>query len=72
MNWRCWFGHADGAPFSAEAGTLNVRCVECGRVSGGAAIPAAAPRLTQAGDPHRHVIRKIRLQVSKWKGRWAA
>lgn len=56
MNWRCLFGHSDGAPFSAEEGALNVRCSECGTVSPGAAIPAAAPRVTQPGDPRRHVL----------------
>lgn len=47
-------GHADGAPFSADNGTLNVKCFECGRVSPGAVLPSTAPVVTQPGDSRRH------------------
>lgn len=56
-NWRCLFGHANGAPFSYEPGTWNVKCTECGHVSLGVSIPGTVA----TGTKHQPDDRRYRL-----------
>ena len=68
MNWRCCFiGHVDGAPFTEE-GRLTVRCMDCGRVSPGAAPSDTRPELRYEGDPRRHQLTLRHLvRLHQWK-----
>jgi len=70
VTWRCLFDHADGAPYLSD-GLLRVRCADCGRESGGLML-SPAYRETQAGDPYRVALHKIRIAVDQWKKRHAA
>lgn len=70
---RCLLGlHADGAPYSDAPGTLNVRCVECGRVSSGVVLASEPPIVTQPITRQQRALALIANDVRAWKRKYAA